>query len=65
MNIIACTTLNGHCTTCTDANTCTSCSGGRFGYGLTCVTQCPGNTYNDGVMCIGKAISQSKILKFS
>jgi len=51
--MLACSTLNSFCTTCTSSSSCTSCSGNRFGYGSDCRVSCPANTYNNGIICIG------------
>ena len=52
--IIDCITLDPLCSTCSNADFCSSCSGGKFGYQSNCLDYCPGNTYNDGVICVGK-----------
>ena len=51
---IECSTLDPFCDTCSGPSFCSSCSGGNFGYVSDCVAPCPLNTYNDGVICIGK-----------
>lgn len=57
INFVACTTLNTDCATCSNSNLCNSCNGGKFAYGKNCLTSCPGNTYNNGTICIGNNYS--------
>ena len=60
---IDCFTLNPLCATCSNASFCSSCDGGKFGYGSDCVDPCPNNTYNDGVICVSKNNILTIILK--
>jgi len=52
--MIDCITLDPFCATCADANFCSSCNGGKFGYQSECVDSCYGHTYNNGIICVGK-----------
>ena len=54
MKIIDCITLDPYCATCHNASFCASCNGGKFGYQSDCLDTCPGWTYNNGVLCVGK-----------
>ena len=53
-NLQDCETLDPFCSTCTNSSFCSSCSAGKFGYQAGCLDSCPGDTYNNGVICVGK-----------
>ena len=52
--LLACSTVNSYCTSCTSSTTCTGCSSGKYLSGVTCVATCPSGTYPNSGVCTGK-----------
>ncbi len=62
--ILACTTLDSSCKSCSNSNTCSACNSNKFPYGATCQTSCPSTTYkNSSGFCIGQFLFYFEELK--